>query len=104
LLIEAKVHHLSVSEQVRRLLRQQLNLRRDLAAVTTEQDGLPVFQVLLQEHGEKVSKTLDAAISQIMALTKQLDLLKTMIAVAVQTGLTAQQNSEWEKKVRELMR
>src|SRR5215470_18173853 len=54
LTVEAKVQNVTLSEHVQRILRQQQNLRRDLAALgTPQQDAPPAFQVLLERHGEK---------------------------------------------------
>jgi hypothetical protein len=104
LVVEAKVHHITISEQVQRIVRQQQNLRKDLAALVEPQETTPVFQVLLERHGEKVSKTMDGAVKQLARLQTALDLLKTMVAHSTRMGLTPKQFSQWEQDVQDTMK
>jgi hypothetical protein len=102
--VEAKVHHVTLSEQLQRILRQQQNLRKDLATLAAPQDAAPVLQVLLERHGEKVSQTMDATVKQVAGLQAALDLLKTMVAHGARIGLTAKQFSQWEQDVQDTLK
>lgn len=100
LTVEAKVHHVTLSEQIQRILREQQNLRKGLATlVAPQQDTAPIFQVLLERHGEKVSQTMNGALRQFLQLQAALDLLKTMVVHGARIGLTPKQFSQWEQAV-----
>jgi hypothetical protein len=104
LVVEAKVHHITISEQVQRIVRQQQNLRKDLAALVEPQDTTPVFQVLLERHGEKVSKTMDGAVRQLAVLQTALDLIKAMLVFGMKALLNPQRFSQWEKDVQDTIK
>jgi hypothetical protein len=105
LTVEAKVHHVTLSEQIQRILREQQNLRKGLAAlVAPQQDTAPIFQVLLERHGEKVSQTMHGAVQQFLQLQAALDLLKTMVVHGARIGLTPKQYSQWEQAVQDTLK
>jgi hypothetical protein len=105
LTVEAKVHHVTLSEQIQRILREQQNLRKGLAALAVpQQDTAPIFQVLLERHGEKVSQTMNGALQQFLQLQAALDLLKTMVAHGARIGLTPKQFSQWEQSVQDTLK
>ena len=105
LTVEAKVQHVTLSEHIQRVLRQQQNLRRDLAALAApQQDAAPVFQVLLERYGEKVSQTMNGAVQQVLQLQAALDLLKTMVVHGARIGLTPKQFSQWEQDVQSTLK
>ncbi len=104
--VEARVHRVTLSEQVQRILRQQQHLRKDLATLVEpqQQDAAPVFQVLLERHGEKMRQTMDATTKQLTVMQTALDLLKTMVAHGARIGLTAKQFSQWEQDVQNTLK
>lgn len=78
---EAGQRRCSVSEMVNRLLGQQLDLRRQLAAI--EEAGPnghpPLLQVLLEQHKEALSRSLDGLAGEVRKTRGALDFLKAMI-------------------------
>src|SRR5215813_5332744 len=104
LTVEARVQRITMSELVNRLLQQQRNLRKDLAALPETRGAAPLFQTLLEQHGEKVSRTMDATVKQLAGVQSALDLLKTMVAHGARLGLTPKQYSQWERDVQDTMK
>ena len=78
---QARRARCSFSEMVNRLLGQQLDLRRQLAAI--EEAGTnghpPLLQVLLEQHKEALSRSLDSLVGEVRKTRGALDFLKAMI-------------------------
>jgi hypothetical protein len=78
---EAAQRHCSVSAMINRLLGQQLDLRRQLAAVAEPDTNghPPLLQVLLEQHKEVLSRSLDGLAGELRKTRGALDFLKAMI-------------------------
>src|SRR5262249_8236837 len=92
---------LSFSEVVNRELQKQHDLRAQLAALTGKNAWQPtaVFQVLLEQHGQKVSKTLDGAVQQLGEQHRALKVLGAMVDMLARIAMSPEQFTRWERGV-----
>src|SRR6185369_8652828 len=78
---EAAQRRCSVSAMINWLLGQQLDLRRQLAAVAEAGTNghPPLLQLLLEQHKEVLSRSLDGLAGELRKTRGALDFLKAMI-------------------------
>jgi|SoiMethySBSTD1v2_1073268.scaffolds.fasta_scaffold1031472_2 hypothetical protein len=92
---------LSFSEVVNRELKKQHDLREQLSALTGKdaEEQTPVFQVLLEQHGQKVSKTIDGAVKQIGEQNSALKVIGAMVEMFARIAMSPEQFNRWERGV-----
>lgn len=85
---------LSFSEVVNRELMKQRNLRDQLAGLTSTEgeQQMPVFHVLLEQHGQKVSKTVDR-------VAREIGITQAMVEAFARIAMSPEQLSQWEREV-----
>jgi hypothetical protein len=103
----------SVSAMINHLLGQQLDLRRQLAAVdeASTNGNTPLLQVLLEQHRETLGRSLDGLAGEVHKVRGALDFLKAMVdrsthellAAAAPTGEVAQRYDRWIAGVKRLL-
>ena len=95
---EAALHRCSFSEAMNRLLVAQLDLREQLSALPeTDTNGqTPLFAVLLERHGEKVSKTVDQAVGGLARIEDRTALLEEMVKRFAEAAMPPPRFKQWE--------
>jgi len=87
---------LSFSEVVNRELKKQHNLRQQLSGLTSidGEQQTPVYQVLLEQFGQKVGRTVDGAM-------RDITVVQAMVAAFAEIAMSPEQFSRWERTVTE---
>ncbi len=101
---EAAVHNVTISEQVNRALSQLWHLRKQLSALTSTDQEVPLFQTLLQEHASKMTALIEGAVKTMGKGADSLDLLKAMLVFGVKALLDPRRYSQWEQEVQATMK
>ena len=110
---EASLSGCSVSEMINRLLSQQLDLRRQLAAVVEggTDERAPLLQVLLEQVRESLCQAIDGLAGEVRKTRTSLDFVKAMIdrsthellAAAAPSGDVERRYDRWIGEVQSLM-
>ena len=87
---------LSFSEVVNRELKKQHDLRQQLSGLTSidGEQQTPVYQVLLEQFGQKVGRTVDGAM-------RDITVVQAMVAAFAEIAMSPEQFSRWERTVTE---